>query len=142
VSAPAAGIHSFTPFVLISICPPSHPDYEEVARRRPKDLSRSIQQGIPAVIRGTMVSTCSLQTHTKTRRLNPVSPYNPVATHVVVKITRPRSQVFSLAQTTLQARKVDRKGHCENVSWPRVLSTGGRCWSRESFQCRKGLQLV
>lgn len=27
-------------------------DYEEVARTRPKDLSRAIQQGIPAVIRG------------------------------------------------------------------------------------------
>ncbi|GHJ89164.1 hypothetical protein NliqN6_5566 [Naganishia liquefaciens] len=29
-------------------------DYEEVARTRPKDLSRAIQQGIPAVVRGTI----------------------------------------------------------------------------------------
>jgi hypothetical protein len=30
-------------------------DYEEVARTRPKDLSRAIQEGIPAVVRGTIV---------------------------------------------------------------------------------------
>lgn len=32
-------------------------DYEEVARTRPKDLSRAIQEGIPAVVRGTIVGS-------------------------------------------------------------------------------------
>lgn len=31
-------------------------DYEEVAKTCPKHLSRAIQQGIPAVVRGTIVS--------------------------------------------------------------------------------------
>lgn len=31
-------------------------DYEEVARMRSRDLSKAIQKGIPAVIRGTIVS--------------------------------------------------------------------------------------
>lgn len=33
-------------------------DYEEMARTKPKELSRAIQQGIPAVIRYAFVMRC------------------------------------------------------------------------------------
>lgn len=34
-------------------------DYELVARTRPKELSKAIQEGVPAVVRGTIVSALS-----------------------------------------------------------------------------------
>lgn len=55
-------------------------DFEEVARDRPRDLSRAIQQGIPGVIRSVYTLVC--QTVLIVQRIN-------MATHVIFKIDFP-----------------------------------------------------
>lgn len=40
-------------------------DYELVARTRPKELSKAIQEGVPAVVRGTIVSGLSVAVMTQ-----------------------------------------------------------------------------
>jgi hypothetical protein len=53
-------------------------DYDEMARTRPKDLSRAIQQGIPAVIRYVLIP----------RRPVLTIQWTHLAAHVGIKIGR------------------------------------------------------
>ncbi|KAL1405949.1 GTPase-activating protein [Vanrija albida] len=78
-------------------------DYEEVARTRPKDLSRAIQQGIPPVIRGPiwqlMSSSKSIELEeTYKALLKQTSPYEK-AIHKDLSRTFPQHKFFQNAGT-------------------------------------------
>lgn len=65
-------------------------DYELVARTRPKELSKAIQEGVPAVVRGTIVS--ALVESLRSSRLT--SQLAKVATHVSIQVDNARSNIF------------------------------------------------
>lgn len=78
-------------------------DYEEVARTRPKDLSRAIQQGIPPVIRGPIwqlmsSSKSSELEETYKSLLKLTSPYEK-AIHKDLSRTFPQHKFFQNAGT-------------------------------------------
>ena len=109
-------------------------DYEEVARQQPKELSRAIQQGVPAVIRYAQVLI----------NLKGVADVKGryLATHVVVKVCSARGDIQSSSQAPVTSRKGHRQRYQQNVSESQILSAGRRSWAGEFIYGGQDVQLV